>query len=65
MLNDKAILVDKMVISAGNENDTHFSITYETESILSMALATGFALRLICFGQQVNQIYLRVKRFKN
>ena len=33
---------------------------YETES---MALATG-QLRLICFGEQVNQTYLRVKIFK-
>ena len=41
MLNDKAILLNKMVISCGNENNTHFSITYEPESILSMALATG------------------------
>ena len=49
-----------MVIGSGNENNTHFPVTRETEG---MALATR-QLRLICFGQQVNQIYLRVKIFK-
>ena len=33
VLSDKLILLNKMVISSGNENNTHFSVTYETESI--------------------------------
>ena len=34
MLNDKLILLhlNEMVISSGNENNTHCSITYERES---------------------------------
>ena len=33
MLNDKPILLNEMVISSGNENSTHFSVTYDTGSI--------------------------------
>ena len=33
MLNDKLILLNEMVISSGSENNTHFFVTYETESI--------------------------------
>ena len=33
VLNDKLILLNEMVISSGNENNTNFSVTYETESI--------------------------------
>ena len=62
MLNDKLILLNEMVISSGNENNTHFSVTYETESIpehdLSHRIATFDML-----GEQVNQTYLHVKRF--
>ena len=30
---DMATPVNERVISSGNENNTHFSVTYETESI--------------------------------
>ena len=33
MLNEKLILLNEAVISSGNENNTHFSVTYKTESI--------------------------------
>ena len=33
VLNDKLILLNEMVIHCGNENNTHLSITYETDSI--------------------------------
>ena len=35
---------------------------FSYEHTLSMVLATGY-LHLICFGQQINQIYLHAKRF--
>ena len=54
----KPIILNEMVISSGNEDNAHFSVTYETES---RALTTNKVN--LCFGQQVNHIYLRVKRF--
>ena len=39
MLNDKLILLNEMVISSGNENSTHFSVTYETEIISEHGLS--------------------------
>ena len=35
MLNDKPILLNEIMISSGNENNPHFSVTYETEHGLS------------------------------
>ena len=33
MLNDKSILLNEMVISSGNESNTHLSFTYESDSL--------------------------------
>ena len=58
MLNDKLILLhlNEMVISSGNENNTHCSVTYERESTPEHVLSH----RIVTF----DMIYLRVNRFK-
>ena len=39
MLNHKPILLNEMVISSGNENNTHLSVKYETGSIPKLGLS--------------------------
>ena len=67
MLNDKLVIlhVNEMVIqvSSGNENNTHLSITYETESTAEHGLSRKtFTFDMLWTTSY--QIYLHVKRFK-
>ena len=55
MLSDKPILLNEMVISSGNENNTHFSVSYETDELNRTDLYQKIIT--LCFGQQINRIY--------
>ena len=60
MINDKPMVLNEIMISSGNENNPHFSFTYETES---KALATDSYVLYALDNKLIRFIYLRVKRF--